>query len=59
LSPNTQDAALLRRTVYGNELTEDQADEIIAAASRRLERRKKAGGLSQKRNAIGWRCSLS
>jgi hypothetical protein len=39
---DAQDAALLRRTVYGNELTEEQADEMIAAASRRLERRKKA-----------------
>ena len=39
---DAQDAALLRRTVYGTELTEDQADEMIAAASRRLERRKKA-----------------
>ena len=39
---DAEDAALLRRTVYGNELTEDQADEMIAAAARRLERRKKA-----------------
>ena len=39
---DAEDAAILRRTVYGNELTEDQADEMIAAASRRLERRKKA-----------------
>ncbi|MCU1237412.1 MAG: hypothetical protein JWP63_5379 [Candidatus Solibacter sp.] len=39
---DAQDAALLRRMVYGTELTEDQADEMIAAATRRLERRKKA-----------------
>ena len=39
---DAEDAALLRRMVYGNELTEDQADEMIAAASRRLDRRKKA-----------------
>jgi hypothetical protein len=39
---DAQDAALLRRMVYGNELTDEQADEMIAAASRRLERRKKA-----------------
>jgi hypothetical protein len=39
---DAQDAALLRRTVYGNELTEDQADEMIAAATRRLDRRIKA-----------------
>lgn len=39
---DAEDAALLRRTVYGNELTDDQADEMLAAAGRRLERRKQA-----------------
>jgi hypothetical protein len=39
---DAEDASVLRRTVYGTELTEDQADEMIAAATRRLERRKKA-----------------
>jgi hypothetical protein len=39
---DAEDAALLRRTVYGSELTEDQADDMIAAATRRVERRKKA-----------------
>jgi hypothetical protein len=39
---DAEDAALLRRTVYGNELTEDQVDEMLAAAARRLERRQKA-----------------
>lgn len=39
---DAQDAAFLRKTVYGQDLTEDQADEVIAAANRRFERRKKA-----------------
>src|SRR5450432_4103765 len=39
---DAEDAALLRRTVYGNDLTDDQADEMLAAAGRRLERRKQA-----------------
>src|SRR3954452_21031640 len=39
---DAEDAALLRRMVYGNELTEDQADEMVAAAARRLDRRKQA-----------------
>ena len=39
---DAQDAALLRRTVYGNDLTADQADEMLAAAARRFERRKLA-----------------
>ncbi|MCX6631993.1 MAG: hypothetical protein NTW28_30660 [Candidatus Solibacter sp.] len=39
---DAEDAALLRRTVYGNELSDDQADEMLAAAERRLERRKQA-----------------
>src|ERR1035437_6433293 len=32
---DAEDAALLRRTVYGNDLTDDQAGEIHAAAARR------------------------
>jgi hypothetical protein len=39
---DAEDAALLRRTVYGNELTEDQAGDMLAAASRRLDRRQQA-----------------
>jgi hypothetical protein len=39
---DAEDAALLRRTVYGNELAEDQAIEMLAAASRRLDRRQQA-----------------
>jgi hypothetical protein len=39
---DAQDAAILRRTAYGPELTVDQADEMVAAAHRRLARRQKA-----------------
>jgi hypothetical protein len=39
---DAEDAALLRRTVYGNDLTDDQAGEMLAAAARRLDRRKQA-----------------
>jgi hypothetical protein len=35
------DAAFLRRTAYGQDLTVDQADEMVAAANRRLDRRQK------------------
>src|ERR1039457_2389092 len=47
---DAEDAALLRRTVYGNELTDDQADEMLAAAARRLDRRKQA--LEDGRNLV-------
>ncbi len=39
---DAQDAAILRRTLYGQDLTTDQTDEMLAAASRRFERRRKA-----------------
>lgn len=39
---DAQDAALLRKTIYGQDLTAEQADEMIAAAERRLDRREKA-----------------
>ena len=39
---DAQDSAFLRKTVYGQDLTAEQADEMIAAAGRRFERRKKA-----------------
>jgi hypothetical protein len=38
---DAQDAAVLRRTIYGD-LTDAQAEEMIAAAGRRFERRKQA-----------------
>lgn len=47
---DAEDAALLRRTVYGNELSDDQADEMLAAAGRRLDRRKQA--LNDGRNLV-------
>jgi hypothetical protein len=39
---DAEDAAFLRKTLYGSDLTAEQADEMIAAAARRLERRQKA-----------------
>jgi hypothetical protein len=39
---DAQDAAILRKTVYGQDLTEAQSDDMLAAANRRLERRKRA-----------------
>jgi hypothetical protein len=36
---DAQDAALLRKTLYGSELTEDQAGDMVAAAKRRVDRR--------------------
>jgi len=39
---DARDASFLRRTAYGQELTADQAEEMVAAANRRLERRQKA-----------------
>ena len=40
---DAEDVALLRRTLYGPDLTtEEQSQEMIAAAGRRLERRRKA-----------------
>jgi hypothetical protein len=39
---DAQDASILRRTADTSELTVDQAEEMVAAAKRRLERRQKA-----------------
>ena len=39
---DAHDAAFLRKTLYGQDLTPEQSDEMIAAAARRLDRRKKA-----------------
>ncbi|MFN7992275.1 MAG: hypothetical protein U0Q18_01655 [Bryobacteraceae bacterium] len=38
---DAQDMALLKRTMYAQDLTEDQADTMVAAAKRRLDRRQK------------------
>jgi multidrug resistance efflux pump len=37
---DAQDAAILRKTIYGKDLTEAQSDDMLAAANRRLERRR-------------------
>jgi hypothetical protein len=39
---DAEDAALLRKTLYGQDLTAEQADDMTAAAGRRLDRRKTA-----------------
>lgn len=39
---DAQDAATLRHDIYQQDLTDSQADELVAAAGRQLERRKKA-----------------
>jgi len=39
---DAQDAAILRRTLYGQDLTAEQTDEMMTAASRRFDRRRKA-----------------
>jgi hypothetical protein len=39
---DTRDAAILRRTLYGQDLTTEQTDEMMTAASRRFDRRRKA-----------------
>ena len=39
---DAEDAALLRKTLYGSDLTEDQAGDMLAAAQRRVDRRKSA-----------------
>ena len=38
---DAQDMAVLRRTMYGQDITEEQAAEMVAAAQRRLDRRQK------------------
>ena len=39
---DAEDAALLRKTLYGTELTEDQAGDMLSAAKRRVDRRRDA-----------------
>jgi hypothetical protein len=39
---DAQDEAVLRRTLYGQDLTAEQTDDTMAAASRRFDRRKRA-----------------
>lgn len=39
---DARDAAFLRKTLYGQDLNAEQSDEMVAASTRRFERRKKA-----------------
>ncbi|HXA52948.1 MAG TPA: hypothetical protein VNV86_21675 [Candidatus Acidoferrum sp.] len=39
---DSEDAAFVRKTVYGPDLTEGQTDDMLAAATRRVDRRKNA-----------------
>jgi hypothetical protein len=50
---DAQDAALLRKTLYGKDLSEAQSDDMLAAADRRLERRRAAFDAAQKLVATG------
>jgi len=45
---DAEDAAFLRKTLYGQDLTAEQADEMIAAAERRVQRRQKSFEAAQK-----------
>src|SRR5437867_3135222 len=38
---DAEDVALLRKTLYGSDLTDEQAEAMLAAAGRRVERRKR------------------
>jgi hypothetical protein len=50
---DARDAAVLRKTVYGQDLNEAQSDDMLAAARRRLERRQKAYDDTKKLVAAG------
>jgi hypothetical protein len=50
---DAQDFAFLRKTLYGADLTEDQLEAMVAAAGRRLERRKNAVERAQKLIDLG------
>jgi hypothetical protein len=47
------DAVTIRKSIYSQDLTEDQANELVAAANRRFERRKKAFDDAKKLVAAG------
>jgi hypothetical protein len=50
---DSEDAAVLRRTIYSHELTDAQSEEMIAAATRRYERRKLAFDKAKKLVDLG------
>jgi hypothetical protein len=56
---DARDAAFLRKTLYGQDLTAEQSDEMIAAAARRFERRKKAFDEAKKLVDAGVESQLS
>jgi len=56
---DARDAAFLRKTVYGQDLTPEQSDEMIAASTRRFDRRKKAFDDARKLVEIGVESQLS
>ena len=56
---DAQDAAFLRRTLYGQDLTAEQSDEMIAAATRRFDRRKNAFDEARKLVDAGVESQLS
>lgn len=56
---DARDAAFLRKTLYGQDLTPEQSDEMIAAASRRFERRKTAFDEAKKLVDAGVESQLS
>ena len=56
---DARDAAFLRKTLYGQDLTPEQSDEMIAASTRRFERRKKAFDDARKLVEAGVESQLS
>ncbi len=56
---DARDAAFLRKTLYGQDLTPEQSDEMIAASTRRFERRKKAFDEAKKLVDAGVESQLS
>ncbi|HWB86553.1 MAG TPA: hypothetical protein VG675_20590 [Bryobacteraceae bacterium] len=56
---DAQDEAVLRRTLYGSDLTGNEADEMLAAAGRRLDRRKQALAEARRRVDAGVATELS
>jgi hypothetical protein len=56
---DAHDAAFLRKTLYGQDLTAEQSDEMISAAARRFERRKKAFDEAKKLVDAGVESQLS
>jgi hypothetical protein len=56
---DARDAAFLRKTLYGQDLTAEQSEEMLAASARRFERRKKAFDEAKKLVDAGVESQLS